>query len=157
VKHKRSNRTYHLRNWSDYNKALVNRGSLTIWFADETVKAWINHEQTGKRGASQIYTDAAILCMLTLMAVYSLRLRSTQGLLHSLFRLAEIDLTVPNYTTLCRRRKLLEVVLPRQAKCRAIHLVVDSTGLKVYGEGEWKVRQHGVRVSIESCGNKPRL
>ena len=82
--------------------------------------------------------------MLTLMAVYSLRLRSTQGLLHSLFQLSEIDLTVPDYTTLCRRRKVLEVVLPRQAKGRAIHLVVDSTGLKVYGEGEWKVRQHGV-------------
>ncbi len=144
MKNKRCKRTYHLRNWSDYNKALVNRGSLTIWFADETVKAWINHEQTGKRGASQIYTDAAILCMLTLMAVYSLRLRSTQGLLHSLFRLAEIHLMVPDYTTLCRRRKVLEVMLPRQAKGRAIHLVVDSTGLKVYGEGEWKVRQHGV-------------
>ncbi len=82
--------------------------------------------------------------MLTLMAVYSLPLRSTQGLLHSLFRLAEIGLTVPNYTTLCRRRKVLEVMLPRQAKGRAIHLVVDSTGLKVYGEGEWKVRKHGI-------------
>ena len=112
MKHKRCKRTYHLRNWSDYNQALINRGSLTIWFADETVTAWINQEKTGKRGASKTYTDAAILCMLTLMAVYSLRLRSTQGLMHSLFR--------------------------------AIHLVVDSTGLKVYGEGEWKVRQHGV-------------
>jgi len=120
VKHKRSNRTYHLRNWSDYNKALVNRGSLTIWFADETVTAWINQAKTGRPGASQTLTDAAILCMLTLMAVYCLRLRSTQGLLHSLFQLAEIDLTVPEYTTLCRRRKVLEVVLPRQAKGRAI-------------------------------------
>ncbi len=144
MKQKRSKRTYRLRNWSDYNQALVNRGSLTIWFAEETVTAWINQAKTGKRGASQTYTDAAILCMLTLMAVYSLPLRSTQGLMHSLCSLAEIGLRVPDYTTLCRRRKLLEVLLPQQAKGRAIHLVVDSTGLKVYGEGEWKVRQHGV-------------
>lgn len=78
------------------------------------------------------------------MAVYGLRLRSTQRLMHLLFSLAEIGLMVPDYTTLCRRRKVLEVVLPRQAKGRAIHLVVESTGLKVYGEGEWKVREHGV-------------
>ena len=58
--------------------------------------------------------------------------------------LAEIRLTVPDNATLCRRRKVLEVLLPQQTKGRAIHLVVDSTGLKVYGEGEWKVRQHGV-------------
>ena len=109
-------RTYRLRNWPDYNKALIKRGSLTIWFADETAKAWINHEQTGKRGALQTYTDAAILCMLTLMAVYCLRLRFTQGLLRPLFGSAEIGLAVPDYTTLCRRRKLLEVVLPRQGR-----------------------------------------
>ena len=130
MKQKHSKRAYHLRNWSDYNQALVNRGSLTIWFDEETVTAWINHEQTGKRGASQTYTDAAILCVLTLMAVYSLPLRSTQGLLHSLFRLAEIDLTVPDYTTLWRRRKVLEVVVPQQAKGRSIHVVEDCMGLK---------------------------
>ncbi|MBA3440242.1 MAG: transposase [Pyrinomonadaceae bacterium] len=84
--------TYRIRNWSDYDKALVNRGSLTIWFEDDSVKAWINHEKTGKRGVPQPYTDADILYMLTLMAVYSLRLRSTQGLLHAFFRFAMIDL-----------------------------------------------------------------
>ena len=144
MKNKRSNRTYRLRNWPDYNKALVKRGSLTFWFEEETARAWINQEKSGKRGASQTYTDTAILCLLTLMAVSGLRLRSTQGLVHSLFVLADIALSVPDYTTLCRRRKVLEVMLPQQAKGRALHLVVDSTGLKVYGEGEWKVPQHGV-------------
>ena len=77
MKHKRCKRTYHLRNWPDYNKALVKRGSLTFWFAEETARAWINQEKTGQRGASQTYTDTAILCTLTLWAVYSLPLRST--------------------------------------------------------------------------------
>ncbi len=97
-------------------KALVNRGSLTIRFAEDTITAWINQAKTGRPGASQTYTDIATLCMLTLMAVYSLRLRSTQGLLRPLFGSAEIGLAVPDYTTLCRRRKLLEVVLPRQGR-----------------------------------------
>ena len=145
MKNKRSNRTYRLRNWPDYNQALVKRGSLTFWFEEETIKAWINQEETGRPGASQTYTDAAILCMVTLSAVYTLKLRSTEGLMQSLLALARIDLSVPDDTTLCRRRKALAVKLPRQAKDRAIHLVVDSTRLKVYGEGEWKVRQHGIR------------
>ena len=141
---KRSNHTYRLRNWKEYNTSLVKRGSLTVWFDEETARTWINQEKTGRRGASQTYTDTAIRCMLTLSAVYTLKLRSTQGLMQSILALVGIDLSVPDFTTLCRRRKVLEVTLPRQANGRALHVVVDSTGLKVYGEGEWKVRQHGI-------------
>jgi len=81
--------------------------------------------------------------MATLQVVYHLPLRATQGLLHCVLQLLGVNLGVPHYSTLCRRRPTLEVSLPYQSKPQALHLVVDSTGLKVYGEGEWKVRQHG--------------
>ena len=81
--------------------------------------------------------------MATLQVVYHLPLRATQGLLSSVVQLLGVDFGVPDYSTLCRRRRSLEVSLPVQTRSQALHLVVDATGLKVYGEGEWKVRQHG--------------
>jgi IS5 family transposase len=116
-----------------------------LWVDKKAIEGWANHRRTGKPGAPQTYTDTAIVCMLTLKAVYNLALRSTQGLMQSVVELLRVQLPVPDYTTLCRRRKGLDVKLPhqRQVKNEPIHLVVDSTGLKVYGEGEWKVRQHG--------------
>jgi IS5 family transposase len=143
VKRKKTKRTYRLRNWSQYNKALVRRGSLTLWVGDDMIAHWRETKQTGKRGAPRTYTDTTILCMATLEEVYGLPLRATEGLTRSVVKLMGIELAVPDYTTLCRRRKSLEVVLPRQKKREPLHLVVDSTGIKVYGEGEWKVRQHG--------------
>lgn len=140
---KKTKRTYRLRNWKKYNAALVQRGSLTLWVSDDVLEAWQNHERTGQRGAPQTYTDTAILTMATLQEVYHLPLRGAEGLLSSLIKLLGVELSVPDYTTLCRRRQQLEIVLPRQRTGAAIHVVVDSTGIKVYGEGEWKVRQHG--------------
>jgi len=81
--------------------------------------------------------------MATVAEVYGLPLRATEGLTHSLIRLLGVGLSVPDYTTLSRRRRSLEVELPRRKKNEPLHLVVDATGIKVYGEGEWKVRQHG--------------
>jgi len=89
---------------------------------------------------------SAILCMATVGEVYRLPLRATEGLMRSVMKLLGVNLSVPRYTTLCRRRKHLEVGLPRLCKKKKgepLHLVVDATGVKVYGEGEWKVRQHG--------------
>jgi IS5 family transposase len=143
VAKKKTKRTYRLRNWSQYNKALVQRGSLTIWVSEDVLSAWDNHGRTGQRGKPADYTDTAILCMATLGEVYRLPLRATEGLTRSLLRLLGMELSVPDYTTLCRRRRALEVELPRRRKGEPLHLVVDSTGIKVYGEGEWKVRQHG--------------
>jgi len=140
---KKTKRSYRLRNWNQYNAALVQRGSLTVWISHDTLDAWQNHTRTGQRGRPHVYTDMAILCMATLEAIYHTPLRATEGLLASVIRLLGLDLPVPDYTTLCRRRKTLEVVLPRCASHEPLHLVVDSTGVKVYGEGEWKVRQHG--------------
>ena len=140
---KKTKRLYRLRNWSQYNKALVRRGSLTIWLNQDVLSAWNKRARTGKRGRPTFYTDTAILCMATLEEVYGLPLRATEGLTRSVVHLLGVQLSVPCYTTLSRRRRSLEVELPRLRKSEPLHMVVDSTGIKVYGEGEWKVRQHG--------------
>ena len=139
----RKKATYRIRNWNQYNKALIKRGSLTFWFDEEAIAAWYEEERTGRRGCPRTYSDGAIQCTLTLRGVYHLPLRGTQGLLASLLDLMGLELRTPDYTTLCRRQGGLEVSLPRQGPGKALHVVVDATGLKVYGEGEWKVRQHG--------------
>jgi IS5 family transposase len=143
VTRKRTKRQYRLRNWGHYNKALVRRGSLTLWVSDDILAEWLNHQPTGRRGVPRTYSDTAILCMATLEEVYRLPLRATEGLMRSLVGLLGVGLAVPDYTTLCRRRRSLEVKLPRRRRDEPLHLVVDSTGVKVFGEGEWKVRQHG--------------
>ncbi len=140
---KKTKRTYRLRNWSEYNRSLVNRGSLTVWVSSDVLAAWNAPAKSRKRGHPQTYTDTAILCMASLQELYHLPLRATEGLLSSVVELLKITLGVPCYTTLCRRRRTLEVTLPKRAKRAPLHLVVDSTGVKIYGEGEWKVRQHG--------------
>lgn len=143
MKTKKTKRTYRLRNWKHYNAALVQRGSLTLWVSDDVLTAWRNTEKTGKRGRPRTYSDTAVLCMATLKEVYHLPLRATQGLLLSMMRLLDLDLPVLDYSQLSRRCATLEVTLPRRKKNEALHMVVDSTGVKIFGEGEWKVRQHG--------------
>lgn len=100
---------------------------------------------TGKRGRPTLYHDQAIITALTLSKLFHLRLRQTKGFLRSLFRLLNIALPVPDSSTLCRRRKILDVPIraAKKEKREPLHVVIDSTGLKVYGDGEWKVRQHG--------------
>jgi hypothetical protein len=143
MRHITTRRTYRLRNWPEYNAALIRRGSLTLWVSEEVLGTWHDDARTGKRGAPRTYSDSAILCMAWLSAVYRLALRTTQGLLSSVLKLLKVALPVPDYTTLCRRRRKLAVSLPRRAKDAPLHVVVDATGVKVYGEGEWKVRCHG--------------
>ncbi len=134
---------YHVRNWKAYNQALVNRGSLTLWFDAESIRAWKNEDKNGKVGRDYTFADCAILTMLTLKAVFHLPLRATEGVTRSIVQLAQISLPIPNYSTLSRRACRLEVRLPRARSGEGVHVVVDSSGLKVYGEGEWKVRKHG--------------
>jgi IS5 family transposase len=135
--------TYRIRNWSEYNASLKQRGSLTVWVSSEAVKHWTTDELTGEPGASPTYTDLALETMATIQAIYGLAGRQTQGFLQSVFDLMKLDLTVPDHSTLSRRRRHLTITLPVREWARSRHLVVDSTGVKVYGEGEWKVRQHG--------------
>ncbi len=134
---------YRVRNWSQYNKALVNRGSLTVWFDQDSIKNWYDHSPRDQQGRPKLYSELAILCALSLRSIFHLPLRSAQGLVISLIELLNLPIAAPNYTTLSRRQAALSVELPHTARKGAIDLVIDSTGLKIYGEGEWKVRQHG--------------
>ena len=140
---KKTKAIYRLRNWSEYNRSLVNRGSLSVWVSQDVLATWNTPAKSGQRGHPQTYTDTAMLCMASLQEVYHLPLRATQGLLRSIIELLRVSLAVPCYSTLSRRRRTLEVSLPKHLKSALLHLVVDSTGVKIYGEGEWKVRQHG--------------
>jgi DDE family transposase len=114
-----------------------------MWINDAILRAWRNTESTGKRGHPQDYTDTAILTMATVQEIYHLPLRQTEGLMGSIKTLLTLEVPVPDHSTLSRRRATLAVTLPRTRGKEALHLVVDSTGVKVFGEGEWKVRQHG--------------
>jgi IS5 family transposase len=143
VNKKKTKTTYRLRNWKEYNESLVNRGSLTIWFSEDVISAWKNQARSGKPGRPNKYDETAILTMATLQEIYHLPLRQTEGLLRSIFELLKLDLSVPDYSTLSRRRAALEIELPTRRRDEPLHVVVDSTGIKVFGEGEWKVRQHG--------------
>lgn len=105
---------------------------------------WTTNELTGEPGAAPTYTDLALATMATVPAIYSLAGRQTQGFLQAVFELMRVNLRVPDHSTLWRRRRSLELTLPIRDWSKPRHLVVDSTGTKVYGEGEWTVRQHGV-------------
>jgi len=135
---------YRIRNWSEYNAGLKQRGSLTFWLDESVLEGWIVPELSGKRGASVWYSDLAMMTMATVKAVYRLAGRQCQGFLESIFELMGIELSVPDHSTLSRRLSRLTVALPVVPKEGARHVVVDSTGVKVYGEGEWKTRQHGI-------------
>lgn len=133
-----------VRNWSEYNTALVRRGEVTLWADTQVLEQWRSDLRTGKRGRPLAYAEQFIRCTLTLGAVYHLPLRATQGLFASLVRLLGLSVPTPHYSTLCRRRAKMQADLPKpQNTQQPLHLAVDSTGLKVSGEGEWKVRKHG--------------
>jgi hypothetical protein len=135
---------YQVKNWREYDRALVNRGNLTIWFDEASIAAsWTPPRPVG-RGKPGSYSDVAIQTCLTLKTLFRLPYRATEGLLKSLMRLCALDLPVPDHTHMSRRAATLEVKIPRRPRAGATHVVVDSSGLKIFGEGEWKVRQHGV-------------
>lgn len=135
---------YRVRNWAEYDRALVSRGNLTIWFDEESIaQSWTPPRPVG-RGKPGLYSDVAIQTCLTLKTLFRLPYRATEGLLKSLMRLCALDLPVPDHTHMSRRAASLTVAIARRARRGATHVVVDSTGLKIFGEGEWKVRSHGV-------------
>lgn len=135
---------YRIRNWSEYDAALKKRGSLTFWVSEEAIEQWLETKKTGKRGASRTYSDRAIEVMATLKGLYQWAGRQIEGFVESVFSLMNITVDVPDHSTLSRRMKTLEIEIPVQPQGKARHVVIDSTGVKVYGEGEWKTRQHGV-------------
>jgi hypothetical protein len=132
--------TYKTKNWSDYNRALKQRGSLSIWFDAEM--AW-EAKPSGRRGRQQAYSDAAIQACLTIKVLFGLPLRQTTGFVESLLELVGLDWAVPDFSTLCRRQRTLSVAIPYRGSAGRLHLLVDSTGIKAEGEGEWNARKHG--------------
>ena len=133
---------YRVKNWSEYDKALVRRGSITFWLSDDFEKNWL-YTGEKQRGSQFDYSDQALEIMLTGKEVFHLTNRQTEGFMRSLFAMLKIALPVPDHSTLSKRGKKLQVNFPKKTDQR-LNLVMDSTGLKIYGEGEWKVRQHGV-------------
>ena len=118
---------------------------MTLWFSTEAVQGW-GYQGPAQRGAQFVYSDAAIETGLTLRLIYRLALQQTEGFVESVLDLMGLDLSAPDHSTLSRRQRGLSIQLPTRVTNEPIHVVVDSTGLKVYGEGEWKVRQHGWSV-----------
>lgn len=131
---------YKTRNWPAYNEALKRRGSLTIWF--DPAMTW-EATPTGKRGRQPDYSDAAIQTCLTMKVLFGMALRQTTGFVESLLRLSGLDWVVPNFSILSRRQKTLQVNIPHRGSDGPLHLPIDSTGIKVEGEGEWNARKHG--------------
>src|SRR3954465_4904731 len=130
-------------NWPAYDASLRQRGSLTVWFTAGAIAAR-GPEPRPPRGGQPWYSELAILTALTLRAVFRLGLRQTEGLIGSLMRLLGLDLPTPDHTTLSRRAETLEVPRPRSGP-EPVHLLEDSTGLKLCGAGEWLIEKHGTR------------
>ena len=133
---------YRVGNWAEYDRALVQRGDITIWLSPEAIATW-EPAGVGKRGGQLKYSELAIETALTLRLIFSLPLRQTEGFLNSLFGMMGIGLSAPDHTTLSRRGQHLEVKLRRIPMGKATHLIVDSTGLSIVGEGEWAAAKHG--------------
>ena len=143
-RHKIPKAKYRVTNWPEYDAALVKRGSLTVWMTEEAIAAW-QAPATGKRGVQPIYSAIAIETSLALRLVFHQPLRQTEGLLRSIADVLKIDIAIPGHTTLSRRGGGLTILPKRIDRAEPLHLLVDSTGLKIYGEGEWLDQKHGIR------------
>jgi len=134
--------TYRVRNWGKYNRYLINRGNITFWFSKDSAAGWY-YQGKHKRGGIIKYADAAIICVLTLRNLYKIPLRASQGLVESLITLTRLKLEAPNYSTLSRRAGKLKICLSTVNIQEPLHVLIDSTGIKIYGESEWKSVKHG--------------
>ena len=132
-------------NWSAYNEALRQLGSLTVWFTDDAIAAWKAAPRTTPGGQPH-YSDLAITTALTLRAVFRLALRQTEGLIGSIIGLLGLDLAIPDHSTLSRRAETLQVFPRPRSATEPVHLLVDSTGLRLCGPGEWLVEKHRART-----------
>ena len=135
---------YRVANWASYDRALVRRGDITIWLSPATIAAW-EPDGARTRGAQRKYSDLAIESALTLRLLFHLPLRQAEGFLSSLFVLMGLALRSPDHTTLSRRGQHLDLTLRHVPKRAGLHLIIDSTGLSIVGEGEWAAAKHGGR------------
>jgi hypothetical protein len=128
-------------NWPAYNKALRRRGSLTIWFDPEM--AWGAAKSTGTRGRQRVYSGAAAQICVTMKVLFGTALRQTTGFVESLLSLIALDLDLPDFSARSHRQKTLVVSTLHRASRGPLHLLIDNTGIKVEGEGDWNARRHG--------------
>jgi hypothetical protein len=122
----------------------MRRGDLTVWFTEEAVAAW-HAPATGERGGQPVYSSLAIETGLALRLVFHQPLRQTEGLLRSIAEVLKVDIAIPDHTTLSRRGGGVTILPKLTGRNEPLHLLIDSTGLKMYGEGEWLDQQHGLR------------
>lgn len=137
---------YQVKNWSTYNNALVSRGSITLWLSEEVISSWY-YQGARQPGGAVKYSEACMICLLSIKSLFRLGFRQTQGFGSSLIERLDLGIVVPSYSQICRRQASLSVpirVRDLAGGSQGLHIVVDSTGLKVYGEGEWKTRMHGI-------------
>ena len=130
---------YRTTNWSTYNRALINRGNIAIWFDPKT--QWYAQPKS-KHGRNRTYSDTAIQCCLMIKSLFRLSLRMVTGFVQSLIKLCGLDWAAPDYSTICRRQKHIDIQINYEKSCNGLHLLIDSTGLKFLGEGEWKRKKH---------------
>ena len=142
--HPRYKTKYRVGNWPAYDRALVQRGDVTLWLTPEAIATW-EAVGVGTRGGQLQYSEVAIETALTLRLIFHLPLRQTEGFLRSIFGMLCLDLSAPDHTTLARRGQHLDLALRRLPAGAGIHLIVDSTGLSTVGEGEWAAVKHGGR------------
>jgi IS5 family transposase len=135
---------YRVSNWSEYERALVQRGDITLWISEDAVACW-KPPPTGLRGAQRKFSDHAIETALTLRLVFNLPLRQAEGFLRSVLSLMDLDLEAPDHTALSRRSQHLSIQLNRVSTKNPINLIVDSTGLSIVGEGQWAAAKYGAR------------
>ena len=132
---------YRIRNWREYERGLRSRGDVTIWLSEDAIAAWVP-PKNGLRGGQRRYSNLAVRTALTLRVVFSLPLRQTEGFLDSLLRLMGLNLKAPDHTTLSRRNQIVAVPPLTRSYDGPIDLIVDSTGLKILGCGEWNAHKH---------------
>ena len=142
--HPKYKTTYRVGNWAEYDRALVRRGDVTLWLTPDAIATWAA-AGVGRRSGQLQYSDLAIETALTLSLLFHVPLRQTEGVLTSIFGMLGVDLTAPDHTTLSRRGQHLALALRRAPAGVGLHLIVDSTGLSIVGEGEWAAAKHGGR------------
>ena len=139
---KQKKNKYKITNWREYNRSLVKRGDITIWFDEALLGCWY-YQGPNQKGAQYKYSGQCMRSLLQLKVVFGLKYRQLEGFASSLLGMMGIELSVPSYCQISRRAKQVEVKMDVPKTKGPMFIVFDSTGLKVYGEGEWKVRKHG--------------
>lgn len=146
---------YRVTNWKQYNESLVRRGDITLWFSQDALASWEHANQEVKVGRPFTYSDGAIECLLTLRELFRLPYRQTEGLGRALVKLLDADVAIPDFTSLAKRAAKLGVSLAVSPTSGPIDVIVDSTGLKVFGAGEW--RSHAYQTPKRKTWRKLHL